>query len=320
MSHELDIDSEHDNAYTGLADGGSVIDHGHWAFGDGQEYVAGEDLLGAVDAPAPYGVDAADLARYALMLGDDALVMSNRLAEWCSNAPDLEDDIALANIALDLLGQARLLLARAAALDPALVPALPEGSPVPGEDALAFFREAHDFRNVRLAELPRGDFAEVVTRIVLFATWRLALLEELRSSTDPILAAVAAKGVKEVAYHRDYAARWFLTLAQGTAESARRLDAALHDLWPLWPELFDTHEVERRVAEGGTGVDPASVRQAAEGVLDEVLRVSQVVRPEPALLAGVRGRTGRDGLHTEALSRMLDEMQSVARQHPMGRW
>ena len=156
-------------------------------------------------------------------LGDDALVLSHRLSEWCSNAPDLEEDIALANIALDLLGQARLLLARAAAADPSVVPTLPEGSPVPVEDALAFFREAIDFRNVRLVEVANGDFAETIARLLLFATVRLAAFERLFAHRDPVLAAIAAKGVKELTYHRDYAGRWFLTLAQGTDESRRRL-------------------------------------------------------------------------------------------------
>ena len=150
------------------------------------------------------------------MLGDDALVLSQRLSEWCSRAPDLEEDIALANIALDLLGQARLLLARAAEADPSIVPVLPDGSPVPPEDALAFFREAHDFRNVRLVELANGDFAETIVRVLLFSTPRLAVFERLRASRDPVLRAVAAKGVKELAYHRDFAARWFVTLARGT--------------------------------------------------------------------------------------------------------
>ena len=172
------------------------------------------------------------------MLGDDALVVSHRLSEWCSRAPDLEEDIALANIALDLLGQARLLLARAAAADPAVVPALPEGSPVPAEDALAFFREAGDFRNVRLVEVPNGDFAHTIVRLLLFSTVRLALLERLASSRDPVLSAIAAKGVKELTYHRDYAGRWFLTLAQGTDESRRRLLAALRELWPLLPRAL----------------------------------------------------------------------------------
>ena len=307
MAPEVHVpaEGEHDNAYAGLLDNPEPSVSGHWAFGS---------------ATVPEGTDAAALGAYSLALGDDALVMSHRISEWCSNAPDLEDDIALANIALDLLGQARLLLARAARADESLVPALPEGSPVPPEDALAFFREAGSFRNVRLAELPNGDFAEVITRILLFSTWRLALWEELRGSRDVVLAAVAAKGVKELAYHRDYAARWFVTLAGGTDESRRRLLAALQGLWPLWPELYDAHTAEVSVAGSGVGVDPSEVRAAADLVLDEVLAASGLERPELARMAAVSGGTGRDGLHTEALSRMLAEMQSVARAHPLGSW
>ena len=135
-----------------------------------------------------------------------------------------------------------------------------------------------------------------------------------------MLAAVAAKGVKELAYHRDFAARWFVTLAQGTPESRRRLDAAVASLWPLWPELFDTHAADREAAASGVGVDPATVRAGAEATLDQVLDAAGMERPEVARMAAVRGRTGRDGLHTEALSRMLAEMQSVARAHPQGTW
>ena len=309
-------EDEHDSAYSGL-----LVNDAHWAFGsapvpDGH----GEDPLAGVDTSVPDGVDAAALAAYALMLGDDALVMSHRVAEWTSNAPDLEDDIALSNIALDLLGQARLLLARAARADASLVPTLPEGSPAPPEDALAFFRDAHQFRNVRLVELVNGDFAEATVRVLLFSVWRLASLERLRESRDHVLAAVAAKGVKELAYHRDYAARWFVTLARGTEESRRRLVAALDALWPLWPELFDTHPVEAAAAAGGVGVDPATVRDDAEAVLDQVLVAAGVPRPDAARRAGVLGRTGRDGMHGEPLSRMLAEMQSVARAHPRGLW
>jgi len=303
-------EDEHDNAYSGL-----LVNDAHWAFGTDFE-----DPLAGVDTTVPDDVDAATLGAYALMLGDDALVMSHRISEWTSNAPDLEDDIALSNIALDLLGQARLLLARAARADESLVPSLPEGSPAPPEDALAFFREAHELRNVRLAELVNGDFAEATVRVLLFSTWRLATFERLRSSRDHVLAAVAAKGVKELAYHRDYSARWFVTLALGTDESRRRLVAALEALWPLWPELFDTHPVEAEAAAAGVGVDPASVREAAEGVLDQVLAAAGVPRPDVPRRAGVLGRTGRDGMHGEPLSRMLAEMQSVARAHPRGLW
>lgn len=307
--HTPDAD-EHDSAYSGL-----LVNDAQWAFGTDFE-----DPLAGVDTTIPDGVDAPTLAAYALMLGDDALVMSHRISEWTSNAPDLEDDIALSNIALDLLGQARLLLARAAKADASVVPGLPEGSPAPPEDALAFFRDAHEFRNVRLAELVNGDFAEATVRVLLFSVWRLATFERLRASRDHVIAAVAAKGVKELAYHRDYAARWFVTLAQGTDESRRRLLAALDALWPLWPELFDTHAVEAAAAGAGVGVDPATVRDAAEGVLDQVLDAADVPRPGVARRAGVLGRTGRDGMHGEPLGRMLAEMQSVARAHPRGQW
>ena len=313
--HDGNPAHEAGSVYDGLLGGEPGQGDGHWAFG-----TSFEDPLAGVDTTVPAGVDGAGLAAYCLMLGDDALVLSQRLTEWCSNAPDLEEDIALANIALDLLGQARLLLARAAAADGSVVPALPEGSPVPAEDALAFFRDAAAFRNVRLVEAPIGDFAVTVTRLLVFAAWRLALLQHLAGSRDAVVAAVAAKGVKEVTYHRDYAARWFVTLARGTAESRRRTEAALMAVWPAVPELFDTHEVEQQMAAAGVGVDPTSVRADVEQVLDHVLQAAGLERPEVAGMSGVRGRAGRDGLHTEALGHLLAEMQSVARAHPLGVW
>jgi ring-1,2-phenylacetyl-CoA epoxidase subunit PaaC len=288
MSHLTpDPNDEHGSVYDGLLG----TDTSQWAFGTDFE-----DPLAGVDTTVPAELDAAELAGYCLALGDDALVLSHRLSEWCSNAPDLEDDIALANIALDLLGQARLLLARAAAADPSVVPVLPEGSPVPAEDALAFFREAIDFRNTRLVEVANGDFAETIARLLLFSTVRLATFERLSTHADPVLAAIAAKGVKELTYHRDYAGRWFLTLAQGTDESRRRLLAGLSAVWPLYAELAAAYD---------TGPD-------IDVVLDQVFAVSAVARPEVGPMAG--------GGHTEALSRMLAEMQVVARAHPMGLW
>ncbi|MGI8644790.1 MAG: 1,2-phenylacetyl-CoA epoxidase subunit PaaC [Nocardioides sp.] len=312
MSHGApDPGDEHGSVNDGLL--GS--DSSQWAFGTDFE-----DPLAGVDTTLPDGVDGVALAAYCLMLADDALVLSHRLSEWCSRAPDLEEDIALANIALDLLGQARLLLARAAAADPGIVPALPAGSPVPPEDALAFFRDAQEFRNVRLAEVANGDFAHTITRVLLFATARLAVLGELAGSRDQVLAAVAVKGVKELAYHRDYAGRWFLTLARGTEESRRRLVGALDQLWPLYPELLTPHPVETALAEAGVGVDPSTVADEVDVVLEQVFAMSGVDRPERGALAGVNGRTGRHGLHTEALSLLLAEMQVVARAHPEGQW
>ena len=300
----------HESAYDGL-----LVNDAHWAFGTDFE-----DPLAGVDTTVPDGIEPATLAAYCLMLGDDALVLSQRLSEWCSNAPDLEEDIALANIALDLLGQARLLLARAAAADPSVVPELPAGSPVPDEDRLAFFRDDLQFRNVRLVEVPNGDFGVTIARILIFSSWRLALFERIQSSRDGVLGAVAAKGVKELAYHRDFAARWFLTLAKGTEESRRRVVAGLDQLWPLWAELFETHEVERDAAAAGVGVDPAEVALDVGVVLDQILAASGVDRPARAGLAGIQGRKGRAGRHTEALSRVLAEMQVVARAHPRGQW
>lgn len=311
MDHTGDHDTDHDSVYDGLLGSGDS----QWAFGTDFE-----DPLAGMDTSIPDGADAASLARYCLMLGDDALIYSHRLSEWSSRAPDLEDDIALSNIALDLLGQARLLLTRAAAADPALVPALPDRSPVPPEDALAFFRDEAAFRNVRFVEPDNGDFAVTIVRLLIFATHRLALLQRLAASTDAILAAIAVKGVRELTYHRDYAARWFLTLALGTDESRRRLLAALTVVWPYYSELSRTHPVERVVAGQGVGVDPAAVTDEVDVLLGQVFGVSGVDRPDLLAIGPVSGGTGRDGRHTEAMGRLLAEMQVVARAHPSGRW
>jgi ring-1,2-phenylacetyl-CoA epoxidase subunit PaaC len=300
--------SDSGSVYDGLLDG----DSDQWAFGTDFD-----DPLAGIEAAVPGGVDAGALAAYCLMLGDDALVASHRLSEWCSRAPDLEVDIALANIALDLLGQARMLLIRAAAADPAVLPPLPTGSPLPPDDALAFFREAGAYRNVRLVEAENGDFGETVSRLLLFSTWRLALLHRLSASRDAVLRAVAAKGVKEVTYHRDFAARWFLTLAQGTPESRRRVTAGLDQAWRHHDELFLAHPVERELAIAGVAADPAGLSPECDAVLDQVFAASDVQRPSVPHAGGQRGR---DGVHTEALSRMLAVMQSVARTHPLGRW
>jgi len=299
-------------AYEGLVE---ADDDSRWAFGTGFD-----DPLAGVDTTMPAGVDGGDLATYCLMLADDALVMSQRLAQWSTRAPELEEEVALANIGLDLLGQARLLLARAAAADPSVLPSLPDGSPVPAEDALAFFRDEMDFRNVRLVELDNGDFARTVLRLLVFSAWRLALLQRLRASRDTVLSAVAGKGVKEVTYHRDYAARWVVTLAQGTPESRRRTVAALTSVWPYVGELLDAHPVEKRLADDSVAVDPASMRAELHGVLGEVLVAADLAAPDGPTATAVAGRSGRDGLHTEAMGPLLAQMQVVARAHPTGLW
>ena len=298
----------HATVYDALLGG----DAAHWAFGTDFD-----DPLAGVDTTVADGIDHEALAAYCLMLGDDALLMSQQLSKWCAKAPDIEEDIALSNTALDLLGQARLLLARAAAADPSLAPTMPEGSPVPAEDALAFFREQAEFRNVRLVEPDNGDFASTIVRLLVFTVWRLATFQRLAASRDSVLAAVAAKGVKEMTYHRDYAARWVVTLAQGTDESHRRTVDALSAWWPFLGELFETHPVEKAMADAGVGVDPAGLRFEAEEVLDEVLVASQLARPESSAASG---KGGRSGVHTDSMAPLLAEMQEVARAHPLGVW
>ncbi|WP_329543578.1 phenylacetate-CoA oxygenase subunit PaaC [Streptomyces sp. NBC_01356] len=275
-----------DHVYLSLAEGHDDSD-ARWAFGTGFE-----DPLHGVDQTVPDGIDAGELAAYCLALGDDALVGAQRLAQWCTRAPELEEEVALANIGLDLLGQARLLYARAGQVD----------GTGRGEDAYAYFRDADDFRNVRLAELPGGDFAFTITRLLVLSSWRLAVFERLAVTTpDPVLAAIAAKGVKELTYHRQYAAEWAVRLGDGTEESRRRMRDALADVAPYADELF-------------TGA--AEVRDEVLAVLRQVTDAAGLVLPEAAPVPG----HGREGDHTEHLAPLLAELQSVARAHPEATW
>jgi ring-1,2-phenylacetyl-CoA epoxidase subunit PaaC len=287
-THADDFD---DNPYDLLAED---HDEGHrWAFGTGFT-----DPLEGIDTSVPDALDPGALVRYCLALGDDALIYSHRLQQWVAGLPELEEETAVANIALDLLGQARMLLARAG------------GIVGQTEDQLAFFREEKDFRNVRLAEHADRDFAELVVRLLLFSTWRLALFESLSAAPDPVLAAIAAKGVNELAYHRDYAASWVVRLGDGTPLSHAKAQAALDTLWPLLGELFRPDPDALGFADPG----------AFDAVLDTVLAAADLDRPVTAALAPVGGRTGRDGVHTEAMGYILAELQSVARAHPGATW
>lgn len=306
------------DAYRALAESVNHDDP-RWAFGAVSAGTV-EDVATEITAPVPDGVDAADLALYCLMLGDDALILAQRLAEWITNAPELEEEVAFGNIALDLLGQTRVLLARAGHVDglSSTVGTAGRGS---DEDALAYLRPEAEFRNVALAELPDDlDFARAVARLLIFSTWRLAVLHRLLDSRDPVVAAVAGKGVKEVAYHRDHAARWALRLGDGTAESHRRMQAALDAVWPHVDELFRTSDVERRLAAAGVAVDPAETREEVDAVLDQVLAAATLVRPQVAPAGTIGGRGGREGLHTEHLGPLLAVLQSLARQHPGATW
>ncbi len=292
-------------AYQSLSE--ETEDH-RWAFGTGFT-----DPLEGIDASVPDGVDAAALAAYCLMLGDDALVYSHRLQQWMTRMPELEEETALANIALDLLGQARMLLTRAGRAEGALADG--KGRQ---EDQLAFFRDEHEFRNVRLVEARDADFAELAGRLLIFSAWRLALFGRLAESADPVLAAIAAMGVKELTYHRDYAAQWVIRLGDGTPLSHGKMQAALGTVWPLVEELFEVDPVTAALP--GVAADPAGLRGEVGAVLDAVLAAATLDRPDTAPMARVAGKSGRDGVHTEAFGYLLAELQSVARAHPDATW
>ena len=292
-----------DTAYEAITE---ETDTGHrWAFGTGFT-----DPLAGVDTVLPAGVDGADLAAYCLMLGDDALIMSHRLQQWLARAPELEEETALANIALDLLGQARLLLTRAGKAD---------GSDRT-EDDFAYGRTEREFRNVRLAEMTDADFAGLIARLLVFSTWRLALLDGLRESADPVLAAVAAQGVKEITYHRDYAAQWLIRLGDGTDYSRARMVAGLAAVAPFTAELFEPTTIEQRLAGAGIAVTATGLRGEFGNVLSEVLTAAGLDWPDRPALAGVSGQAGRDGVHTEAMGYLLAELKSVARALPGATW
>jgi ring-1,2-phenylacetyl-CoA epoxidase subunit PaaC len=296
-----------DAAYESLTD---HEDDARWAYGTGFA-----DPLAGVSTAVPGDVDRADLVAYCLMLGDDALVMSHRLQQWVTRAPELEDELAIANIGLDLLGQARLLLTRAGEV---------EGRGR-DEDALAYLRDPGDFRNVRLAERPDADFAHLAARLLVFATWRLALLDRLAASRDPVLAAIGAKGVKEVTYHREYAAGWVVRLGDGTELSHTRMRAAMDAVWPLTGELFHPHETELRLAAAGVAVDPSALRSEFDAVMAEVCRAATlppvtITAEAPPPRDGHGSGSGRDGEHGDELVAILEEMQGLARDVPGGAW
>jgi len=294
-----------------------ALDHAHggegqWAFGTGFD-----EPLAGVDTTVPDGIDPADLGTYCLMLGDDALVLAQRLTQWITAAPELEEEVAVANIALDLLGQARLLLARAGSVGVLGHSRSLATESIPDEDALAYFRDPYEFRNTALVEAPNGDFAQTMVRLLAAATVRLALFARLRESRDPVLAAIAAKGVNELAYHRDHAARWVLRLGDGTEESHRRAQDGAEAVWPLLADVFTATDVETRLTAAGVAADPADICEEVTTVLTEVLERATLRVPRWPDVAAPAGRLGRHG--TE-LTVLLAELQGLARQHPAATW
>jgi len=250
--------------------------------------------------------EARPLYRYVLRLGDLALVLGQRLSEWVGHAPALEEDLGLANIALDLVGQARLLLAYAGEI---------EGRGR-GEDEIAFLREQGEYLNPTLAEQPNGDFAETIVRQVLLDAFQLALYERLTSSRDERLAAVAEKAVKETRYHLRYSAGWLVRLGDGTTESRARAQRALERLWPYTVELFEADALDREMVEHGIAPPLEDVRSAWNRHIDEVLVEATLDRPadRPFTWFGKRGE------HSEHLGYLLAEMQYLQRAYPGARW
>lgn len=243
---------------------------------------------------------------YVLRLADTNLVLAQRLGEWVGHAPALEEDLGIANIALDLLGQARLLLAHAGRLEGA-------GR---GEDELAYLREESEYFNLTLVEQPNGDFGDTVARQYLFDAWQFGLYEALARSKDSTLAAIAAKGIKEAAYHLRYSGGWLVRLGDGTPESHARVERSLRELWPFTNELFDDDETDHAVAADGTGALPSSLLPAWSARMDETLARATLKRPAPARF----GWYGKQGRHSEHLGYLLAEMQSLHRAHPGAAW
>ncbi len=283
----------HDSPYLALAELG---EDSRWAFGGGFD-----DPLEGVDTTVPAGLDPRQLAALCRALGDESLLLAQTLQRWCTHAPELEEEVAIANVALDLIGQTRMLYARSAAADPGAVPQLGD-SPVPAEDRLAYFRDADDFSCTTLAVLPDEDFAGLMVRLAAWAGLRHELWRGLEGSPDPVLAAIAARARVEVSYHRELAARWVRVLAGGTEESARRTGAALRRVQPLVEEL--------RLAPV-EGADWAETwRVAGERWLPWWQALVGV--EEPAAPATSERAAWRADLVTE--------LQSVARRHPEGTW
>ncbi len=243
---------------------------------------------------------------YTLRLADTSLILGHRLSEWCGHAPMLEEDIALANLGLDLIGQARSLYTYAGEV---------EGHGR-DEDALAYLRDAHDFRNILLAEQPNGDFAVTMVRQLLFSAFMHPFWFEMCRSTDETLAAIAAKSEKELAYHLRHSGEWVIRLGDGTDESRQRVVDALAALWPFTGEMFETDPVDKALIAQGVAVDPLALKETWEETLDHVLEKAGLARPDDGWMQS----GGRSGRHTEHLGFILADMQFLQRTYPGATW
>lgn len=253
---------------------------------------------GAFDAPSEAHHDPA-VIDYCHRLGDDALILGQRLSEWCGHAPALEVDLSLANLALDLIGQGTNFLGLAG-----------------DADRLAFHRDVLDWKNCLLVEQPNGDFGQTIARQLLFSTWQHMLYQRLANSKDERIAAIAAKGVKEVAYHRELAADWTIRLGDGTEESARRISQGLDWCWRFLPELFEVDEVLAGLIDRGIATDPRQFEEEYRAAIGTVLAEAKLEAPadQRPILGGRRGH------HSEHLGHLLAVMQYLPRTYPDAKW
>jgi ring-1,2-phenylacetyl-CoA epoxidase subunit PaaC len=246
------------------------------------------------------------VSQYTLRLGDDALILGHRLSEWCSRGPFLEEDLALTNVALDYIGRARMFYGYAAELS--------EGAST--EDDFAYLRDCREFSNLLIHELPRGDFAFTMARQYLVDVHSLAFMEALQSSTNPTLAAIAGKAVKESGYHLRRSRDWVLRLGGGTSESHDRLQTAVDELWGYTPEMFEMDELEQALANEGVAVELTTLCQPWDAEVRRTLAAAEISIPEENWQ--VSG--GRQGKHTEWLGHLLSELQFVQRAYPGLQW
>jgi len=246
------------------------------------------------------------LFSYSLRLADNANVLGHRMCEWSGKAPMLEEDMALSNLGLDLIGQARSLYSYAGEVEGA-------GR---SEDDLAFMRDANSYSNVLLVEMPNGDFAVTMLRHFFFAAYYAPFFEELCKSKDETLAAVAAKAVREMAYHLRHSAEWVIRLGDGSDESAKRMQDAVNILWPYTGELFESDAIDQQLLAEGIAVDPESLREKWQATVADVFKRALLTAPEDAWMQS----GGRTGEHTEHLGFMLAEMQFLQRSYPGAQW
>lgn len=244
---------------------------------------------------------------YLLRLGDNALILSQRLGEWCGKGPALEEDMALTNVALDLLGQARMWLSYAAEL---------QGGDA-DEDSLAYHRDAHEFRNLLLLEQPNGGYADTLVRQFFFDAWHALALQQLSVSQDPRIAQIADKALKEVNYHLRRSSDLVVRLGDGTDRSRAMMQAAVDALWPYTGEMFESDGIDAAATAAGYGFDPSGLRGEWLAYVREVLEEATLALPSPDAWMQKGGRQGR---HSEHLSHLLGEMQVLPRTHPGASW